>query len=60
MTSKHHTTFKIPPISRLSPASIVLVYALVGILSILLSDTRTARSAVSPFAMKVAKNRRKP
>jgi len=38
MTSKHHTTFKVSPISRLSPVIITLTYALIGILWILLSD----------------------
>ncbi|NVN92912.1 MAG: EAL domain-containing protein [Desulfuromonadales bacterium] len=41
MTSKHHTTFKIPHISRFSPISIVLVYALIGTLWILFSDNVT-------------------
>lgn len=45
MTFKHHSTFKIPPISRLSPLSIVLVYALIGTLWILLSDSITGMLA---------------
>jgi len=45
MTSKHHTTFKVPPISHLSPCNIVLTYALIGILWILLSDIITGTLA---------------
>jgi diguanylate cyclase (GGDEF)-like protein/PAS domain S-box-containing protein len=41
MTAKHFRTFMLPPISRLSPFTIVLVYALTGMLWILLSDTIT-------------------
>ncbi len=42
MTSMRHTTFKVPFSSKLSPFSIVLVYALFGILWTLLSDTLSA------------------
>ena len=41
MTSKHHSTFNVPPVSRLYPTGIALAYALVGIIWILLSDAIT-------------------
>jgi diguanylate cyclase (GGDEF)-like protein/PAS domain S-box-containing protein len=49
LTSKHHTTFKLPYSSRLSPVSIVLVYALASTLWILLSDTITGTPAEGVF-----------
>jgi len=45
MTSKRHRTFKVPPVSHLSPLNIVLTYTLTGILWILLSDSITSRLA---------------
>jgi diguanylate cyclase (GGDEF)-like protein/PAS domain S-box-containing protein len=39
MTAKYFRTFRLPPISRLSPFTIVLIYALIGMLWILTSDT---------------------
>lgn len=58
MLTQQFRTFRLPPISRLSPFSIVLVYAATGILWILLSDTITealARGTASFQRLSLAK-----